>query len=64
MEDPFADIRDKRMSEMTDEQKDRCHELWLRQNMQFFNHHYWSDDRALFPSIFRVIDRLREANQK
>jgi hypothetical protein len=54
--DPFIDIRDKRLSELDDEQKDRAAELWLRNNCG------WEDQR-LHPtlnSIFRVIDRLRD----
>ena len=55
----YADIRDKRMSELTPEQRDRAHELWLRENYMSFGQHYSSYD-GLFPSVLRVIDRLRE----
>lgn len=58
--DPFADIRGKRFSEMSQEQQDRAHELWLRENYLSFGHYYGSGKDALFPSLFRVIDRLRD----
>lgn len=55
MTDHFADIRDKRMSELNDEQKDRAYELWLRKEMG----HRWPL-RDVCEALLRVIDRLRE----
>lgn len=57
--DPFADIRDKRIGELNGEQTDRAFELWLRENYMSFGRYYAEGDSALFPCIFRVIDRLR-----
>lgn len=54
-QDPFEDIRNKRLSELSAEQQDRAAELWLRENLGW-------EDRRLHPtleSVFRVIDRLR-----
>lgn len=59
--DPFADVRGKRMSELTEEQADRAHELWLRENAWTFGRYYADREDALFPRIFRVINRLRSA---
>ena len=59
--DPFADVRGKRMSELTEEQRDRAQELWLRENAWTFGRYYADREDALFPSIFRVINRLRAA---
>lgn len=53
--DPFADVRDKRMSELTDEQKDRALELWSRQQKGWFS----SEQAQRMDALFRVIDRLR-----
>lgn len=58
-DDPFEDIRDKRMNELNAEQLDRAHELWLRDNALSFGRYYAENRDALFPSVFRVIDRLR-----
>lgn len=58
--DPFADIRNKRMSELSEEQRDRATELWLRENALTFGRYYSEGKDALFPSLFREIDRLRE----
>lgn len=57
--DPFADIRDKRLSRLNDEQKDRAMELWARQNW------VWEDERvrSILQAMARVIDRLREKGQ-
>lgn len=52
--DPFADLRDKRMGELSDEQKDRAYEMWLRKEMG----HRWPL-RDVFEAVLRVIDRLR-----
>lgn len=54
--DPFADIRDKRMSELDAEQKDRAQELWLREQIGP-SESYW---RPHLQALFRVIDRMRE----
>lgn len=62
MSDPFKDIRDKRLSELNPEQRDRACELWLRQNHWSFGSYYSDRDDALFPSILRVVDRLRRDN--
>ena len=53
--DHFADIRDKRMSELTDEQKDRAYEKWLRDQM---GHNWPLND--VFEAMLRIIDRLRD----
>ena len=58
--DPYAAVRDKRLSELTPEQRDLAHELWLRNNYAYFPRHYWDRDDALFPAVMRVIDRLRQ----
>lgn len=63
MTDPFAEVRGKRMSELSPEQQDLAHELWLRDNVRSFLDYYWSRPDSLFPSVFRVIDRLRTALQ-
>lgn len=54
-QDPFADIRNKRMSELNEEQIDRATELWLRQNIGPSEQYWYS----LLQSVFRVINRLR-----
>lgn len=59
MSDPFADLRNKRLSELNEEQRDRAMELWLRDNAGSFGPYYSDRPDALFPSVFRVIDRLR-----
>ena len=53
--DPFADIRDKRIGEMTAEQQDRAVELWLR------NQKGWlpMSQREHVEALLRVIDGLR-----
>ena len=53
--DPFADIHDKRIGEMTAEQKDRAIELWLR------NQKGWlpMSQREHVEALLRVIDGLR-----
>ena len=61
LEDPFADIRDKRMSELNSEQRDRAFECWLRKEYLSFGSYYGEQQDSLFPSVFRVIDRLRVA---
>lgn len=53
--DPFADVRDKRMSELTDEQRDRATELWAREQRGWF----LPEQRERLDALFRVIDRLR-----
>ncbi len=58
-EDPFAHIRNKRMSELTEEDVDLVMELWLRENALSFGPYYAQGEGSLFPSVFRVIDRLR-----
>ncbi len=57
--DPFADIRNKRMGELSPEQKDRSTELWLRQQIGP-SESYWHPH---LKALFRVIDRLREQAQ-
>lgn len=57
--DPFADIRGKRMDELSQEQRDRALELWLREQYRSFGEYFSDRSDALFPSLFRVIDRLR-----
>lgn len=54
-QDPFADIRNKRMGELNEEQIDRATELWLRQNIGPSEQYWYS----LLQSVFRVINRLR-----
>lgn len=54
MSDPFASVRDKRMNELTDEQKDVAHELWLREQMG----PSWPL-RETLEAVLRVVDRLR-----
>lgn len=53
--DPFADIRDKRIGELNEEQKDRATEFWLREQIGP-SEGYW---HPLLKQVFRVIDRLR-----
>lgn len=53
--DPFADLRDKRMGELDQEQKDRAYEKWAREQIG----HGWPLKDVL-EAMFRVIDRLRE----
>ena len=53
--DPFADIRDKRMGELNEEQTERAAELWLRTQIGP-SESYW---HPLLKQVFRVIDRLR-----
>jgi hypothetical protein len=54
-QDPFADIRDKRMSELNPEQQERARELWLRTQIGPGDR-YWYEQLQL---LFRIIDRLR-----
>lgn len=57
MTDPFADVRDKRMSELNTEQLDRASELWLRTNANpDSGNAYWVTHVR---TLLRVIDRLR-----
>jgi hypothetical protein len=58
--DPYAEIRNKRMSELTPEQADLAMEKWLRENYLSFGQHYGYRRDALFPSVLRHIDSLRE----
>ena len=60
MEDPFADLRGKRMSELTAEQTDRSNELWLREQIGPWEGYWYPHLQALF----RVIDRLRAQQAK
>lgn len=53
--DPFADIRDKRMSELNEEQTLRATELWLRTNIGP-SESYWYPHLQV---LFRIIDKLR-----
>ena len=55
VEDPFADLRDKCMGELTTEQADRANELWLREQIGPREDYWYPHLQALF----RVIDRLR-----
>lgn len=57
--DPFADVRDKRMGELTPEQKDRAYEQWARKQIG----HNWPL-RDVFEAMFRVIDQLREREHR
>jgi len=57
--DPYAEIRGKRLSELTPEQRDLANEMWLRQNYSSFGHYHWGHEDALFPSVLRYIDSLR-----
>ena len=52
------------MSELNEEQTDRAFEMWLRENASTFGRYYSDSADALFPSIFRVIDRLRAERDK
>lgn len=54
-EDAFADVRDKRQSELNDEQKDRALELWAREQKGWLG----SEQAQRMDALFRVIDRLR-----
>lgn len=54
-EDPFADVRDKRVSELTAEQYDRATELWLRSQIGP-SESYWFGHLQV---LFKIIDRLR-----
>lgn len=56
-EDPFADIRDKRVGELTAEQYDRATELWLRSQIGPSESYWFGHLQALF----KIIDRLRAA---
>lgn len=56
-EDPFADVRDKRVSELTAEQYDRATELWLRSQIGP-SESYWFGHLQV---LFKIIDRLRAA---
>lgn len=53
--DPFADVRDKRMSELTPEQQDLAMELWVRTQIDFFSF----EPRDRLEALLRVIDRQR-----
>lgn len=53
--DPFADIRDKRIGELNEEQVDRSFELWARENIDYQR----PGTREALLHIFSVIDRLR-----
>jgi hypothetical protein len=57
--DPFQDVRDKRIGELNEEQTDRATELWLRTQIG-------PGERFWYPhlqALFRVIDRLRAENE-
>ena len=58
--DPFADVRDKRMGELSDEQKDRAYEMWLRKEMGGLNVGMRWPLGDVFEALLRVIDRLRQ----
>lgn len=53
--DPFAEVRDKRMSELTPEQQDLAMELWVRTQIDFFSF----EPRDRLEALLRVIDRQR-----
>ncbi len=53
--DPFADVRDKRLSELTPEQQDLAMELWVRNEIQSFD----AQSRGRLEALLRVMDRLR-----
>lgn len=53
--DPFADVRNQAMGDLTAEQQDRVWELWLRENTGAMPEYYIDHLQVLF----RVIDRLR-----
>lgn len=55
MTDPFADVRDKRMNELNDEQQDRASELWCRANIDWMSDY----NQPQYKAMFRIIDRLR-----
>lgn len=61
VEDPFADLRGKRMGELTAEQTDRANELWLREQIGPWEERYWYPH---LQALFRVIDRLRAQQAK
>ena len=54
--DVFEDVRDKALSELTDEQKDLAYELWLRTNLGSMTAYH----QQHYSSLLKVIDRLRE----
>jgi len=58
--DPFADIHDKRISELDEEQTERAHELWGRRNLDMKHVAYGS----LIQSLFMQVDRLRLARRR
>lgn len=58
--DPFADIRDKRMSELNEEQTLRATELWLRTNIGP-SEGYWYPHLQV---LFKIIDSLRESRRR
>lgn len=53
--DPFADVRNKRMDELSREQQDRAMELWMRTNIKNFPAHQLDHISALL----RIVDRSR-----
>lgn len=58
MIDPFHDVRDKRMGELSPEQQERAAELWLRTNCSprgSVSAYWWGH----LQTLFRIIDRLR-----
>lgn len=53
--DPFASVRGARMGDLSTEDQDLAHELWMRENVAAMQPHY----REGMQRLFNVIDRLR-----
>lgn len=54
--DPFAAVRGVSMGDLSPEDQDLAHELWMRENLAAMQPHY----REAMQRLFNVIDRLRE----
>lgn len=54
-DDPFADIRDRFMSALNEEQTNRAYELWIRDNLGYMNDY----NKEHYSRLLAVIDRLR-----
>ncbi|MCZ8254723.1 MAG: hypothetical protein O9327_03425 [Polaromonas sp.] len=54
--DPFAAVRGVAMGDLSPEDQDLAHELWMRENLAAMQPHY----REAMQRLFNVIDRLRE----
>lgn len=57
MSDVFDEIKGKRMSELSEFQTDIAYEMWLRDNIGWFEDYH----RVQIEALLRIIDRLRGA---